>query len=177
MLTQKKLSSLAKKIKLLILDVDGVLTDGKLYFSATGDTLKTFNAQDGLGIKMLLRSGTQVAIITGRDSEIVTQRARELGINTVYQGQIQKLTALHHCCQELMVPLKHVAYMGDDINDIPVLREVGLRLAPANAMPEVKKIAHYSSQRNGGDGAVREICDLILQAQNLLKPAQAFYGV
>lgn len=177
MLDTKKLNALAKKIKLLVLDIDGVMTDGKLYFSAAGDCMKAFNTQDGLGLKMLMQSGIQVAIISGRTSEIVTQRAADLGITAVYQGHAKKLIALQDCSKQLNISLQHTAYMGDDIIDIPALREVALKIAPPNGMPEVKKIVHYVTKRSGGDGAVREVCDLILKAQQLLKSAQQFYGV
>ena len=177
MLDAKKLLTLAKKIRLLILDVDGVMTDGKLYFSAAGDSMKAFNAQDGLGLKMLMQSGIQIAIISGRKSDIVVQRAADLGITAVYQGYAKKLIALQECRKTLNVSLSHTAYMGDDIIDIPALREVGLKFAPPNAMVEVKKLVHYVTKRSGGDGAVREVCDLILKSQQLLKTAQQFYGV
>lgn len=176
-LQNKKLLALAKKIRLLILDIDGVMTDGKLYFSAEGDCMKAFNSQDGLGLKMLMANDIQVAIISGRNSEIVTARADELGISAVYQGHTQKSIAFEHCRKKLDIPSNQIAYMGDDVNDIPVLRAVALKLAPPNARPEVKKIAHYVTKASGGDGAVREVCDLLLKAQQLLKPAQQFYGV
>jgi 3-deoxy-D-manno-octulosonate 8-phosphate phosphatase (KDO 8-P phosphatase) len=177
MLDTKKLTALAKRIKLLVLDIDGVMTDGKLYFSASGDCMKAFNTQDGLGLKMLMQSGIQVAIISGRVSEIVTQRAADLGITAVYQGHTKKLIALQDCSKKLNISLLHTAYMGDDIIDIPALREVALKISPLNSIPEVKKIVHYVTKRSGGDGAVREVCDLILKAQQLLKSAQQFYGV
>jgi 3-deoxy-D-manno-octulosonate 8-phosphate phosphatase (KDO 8-P phosphatase) len=144
----KKLTTVAKKIRLLILDIDGVMTDGKLYFSATGDCMKTFHAQDGLGLKMMMASGIQIAIISGRNSEIVKKRAEDLGITTVYQGQIKKRDALEQCQRELAIPFAQIAYMGDDIIDIPAMREVALKLAPANAVTEVKKIAHYVTKRS-----------------------------
>ena len=176
MIETKKLTALAKKIRVLLLDIDGVMTDGKLYFSAQGDTLKTFNTQDGLGLKMLMASGIKVGIISGRTSDIVVRRAEDLGISLLYQGQIKKLTAFEDCQKQLNIPATQIAYMGDDINDLPVLNRVGLRVAPSNARPEVKKIVHYVTKQSGGDGAVRELCELLLRSQNLLKQAYQYYG-
>lgn len=166
MSNQEKVQQKAKKIKLMVFDIDGVMTDGKLFFSAEGDSLKAFNATDGLGIKMLLQFDINVAIITGRKSDIVTQRAKELGIEIVFQGQKFKKQALEQCQQQLNLQTNEIGYMGDDINDIPVMQVVELAVAPANAFDDVKHHADYICQRSGGDGAVREICNLILKAQN-----------
>jgi 3-deoxy-D-manno-octulosonate 8-phosphate phosphatase (KDO 8-P phosphatase) len=163
-------------IQLIIFDIDGVMTDGKLYFSASGDTLKGFNAKDGLGLKMLMQSGIEVAIITGRTSAIVAQRAKELGIEQVYQGQKNKVIAYDDCQQHFKLAAEHIAYMGDDINDIPVMRKVGLSIAPANAQYEVQEIADYTCKVSGGDGAVREVCDMILKTQDKWQQAIEAYG-
>ncbi len=163
-------------IKLLILDVDGVLTDGKLYYTGEGEAMKTFYTQDGLGLRMLQNMGIQVAIITGRTSTIVQKRAEELGIARVYQGQISKIAAFKDCLAHFDVPLDAVAYMGDDINDLPLMKKVGLAAAPPNAVPEVLDIAHIITKRKGGKGAVREIVDHILRTQNLFEKAMSVYA-
>ena len=142
-------------IKLVIFDVDGVLTDGKLYFSAQGDTLKAFNTQDGLGIKMLMSVGIQTAIISGRTSDIVKSRAKELGITYLYEGYVNKVSAFEACLKAANLTVEEVAYMGDDINDLPVLRKVALSAAPPNAIQEVLEAVTFITERSGGDGAAR----------------------
>ena len=171
-----KLMNIAANIKLIIFDIDGVLTDGKLYFSATGDTLKAFNAKDGLGIKMLILSGIDVAFITGRKSEIVQQRTNELGVKYLFQGQSNKLEAYESCKNTLSLTDQHIAFMGDDIIDLPVMKRVGLPIAPANAFDYVQEHAQYTCKNNGGDGAAREACDFILHAQNKWQSAIEHYG-
>lgn len=158
----------AREVRLLVLDVDGVLTDGHLWYDNSGEELKAFNIQDGLGIKLLLRSGVDIGIITGRRSALVARRARELGIRHVVQGREDKLTALQALVEELGIPLSEIAYMGDDLPDLSAIRAVGFGIAVANAQPVVAEHADYKTARCGGDGAVREICDLILQAQGKL---------
>lgn len=155
-----------KDIKLLALDVDGVLTDGKLYFSHDGEYAKTFNAQDGHGLKMLQQSGVITAIITGRTSKIVQKRAAELGIPHLMQGREDKLTALHELASKLSIPLSNIAYMGDDLPDLSAIINAGVGFAPANAVKEVKGAADYSCNHGGGEGAVREVCELIMNAQD-----------
>ncbi|MDB6061803.1 MAG: phenylphosphate carboxylase subunit delta [Verrucomicrobiaceae bacterium] len=155
----------AREIKLLVLDVDGVLTDGHLWYDNSGEELKAFNIQDGLGIKLVLRSGIDIAIITGRRSALVARRARELGIRHVVQGREDKLVALQALAQDLEIPLSEIAYMGDDLPDLSAIRGVGLGIAVANAVSVVAEHADYKTARSGGDGAVREVCDLLLQAQ------------
>lgn len=158
----------ALEIKLLVVDVDGVLTDGRLWYGNSGEELKAFHIQDGLGIKFLLRAGVEVGIITGRRSALVARRAKELGIRHVVQGREDKLVALETMRAELGIELQHIAYVGDDLPDLSAIRAVGLGVAVANAMPVVAQHADYKTIRNGGDGAVREVCDLILQAQQKL---------
>lgn len=175
-MTDHNLVSIAANIKLVIFDVDGVLSDGKLYFSATGDALKAFNAKDGLGIKMLLQQGIDVAFITGRKSEIVSQRAKELGVQHLYQGQSNKLEAYTTCKNKLSLVDEQIAFMGDDIIDLPVMKIVGLPIAPANAFDYVHEHALYSCKTNGGDGAAREACDFILHTQNKWQAAIECYG-
>ena len=158
----------ARNVKLLVLDVDGVLTDGCLWYGNSGEELKAFNIQDGLGIKLLQRAGIDVAIITGRTSQLVTRRGTELGIKHIVQGREDKLVALRAVADELNLALEEIAYIGDDLPDLSAIAAVGLGIAVANAMPYVAQHAAYKTTRSGGDGAVREICDLILQAQGKL---------
>lgn len=163
----------ASQIKLLMLDVDGVLSDGKLYFGNDGSEIKAFCTLDGQGIKMLQNSGVQVGIITGRQSNLVERRAGNLGIKLLKQGREDKLTALQELIAEfkLTISLDQIAYMGDDYPDLPVIRKVGLGMTPANAHWAVAEHASWISQRNGGEGAVREACDLIMQAQGTFEAA------
>ncbi len=170
------IQALAKNIKLMIFDVDGVLTDGKLYFSNSGEENKAFNSKDGLGIKMLLTVGVEVAIITGRKSTIISRRARELGIKHLYQGQVTKLAAFNELIEKLNVDKSEVAYMGDDINDIPVLQQVGLSIAPQDALDYVQQQASFITSKAAGHGAARQACDLLLQAQDKWQQALAIYG-
>lgn len=159
----------ARQIRLLVLDVDGVLSDGKLYFSNGGEELKNFHIQDGLGIKLLARAGIETAIITGRSSTIVARRAENLGIRHVMQGREDKLVALQELRARLGIDLEQIAYMGDDLPDLAAIRGVGLGLTVANANAVVQQYAAWSSRFNGGEGAVREACELILQAQGKLQ--------
>lgn len=165
----------ATQIRLLVLDVDGVLSDGKLYFSNSGEEIKSFNSLDGHGIKMLQNSGVDVAIITGRTSHIVEMRAKNLGIKYLLQGREDKLNALNELLTEHPVEYSQIAHMGDDYPDLPLIRRVGLGLTTANAHPVVKQYSHWCSQLNGGDGAVREACDMIMMAQGSFAPALQKY--
>jgi 3-deoxy-D-manno-octulosonate 8-phosphate phosphatase (KDO 8-P phosphatase) len=154
-----------KHIKLLLLDVDGVMTDGGLYFSNSGDEFKRFNAQDGYGIVKLQRAGIQVGIITGRVSKIVERRAEELGITEVYQNFENKINAYESIKRKFNFADANIAYIGDDEFDLAVLKCVGFSAAPADAVPVVKKQSHYVCTHGGGNGAVREVIDLILKNQ------------
>jgi len=165
----------AKAIRLAIFDVDGVLTDGRLYFLADGSEFKTFNTLDGLGIKMLINSGVRTAIISGRTTPVVERRARNLGIQYLYQGREDKLAVLDELLAELGLDYEQVAYLGDDLPDLPVIRRVGLGMAVASADSFVQCHAHGVTQARGGEGAAREFCELILQAQGNLEAAQAAY--
>tara|TARA_R110000772_G_scaffold15324_2_gene44641 strand:+ start:265 stop:798 length:534 start_codon:yes stop_codon:yes gene_type:complete len=161
----------AQNIKLLALDVDGVLSDGKLYYSDNGYEIKAFHTLDGQGIKLLQKAGIEVVLITGRQSKIVTQRARELGINRLVQGCEQKLTALDEILGETKLSYHEVAYIGDDLPDLACIRRVGFGVTVPNAHPIMQQYALCCTERLGGQGAVREVCDLILQAQNKLDAA------
>lgn len=152
-----------RRIRLLLLDVDGVLTDGRIIYDAQGVETKAFDVKDGHGLKLLQRAGVRVGIITGRSSEVVNIRARELGIDIVYQGAKDKLLPFQEILQTLRLAADEVAYMGDDLPDLPVLRRAGWAVAPADAVEEVKPYVHYVTRRGGGRGAVREVCELLLR--------------
>jgi len=153
------------KIKMVVFDVDGVLTDGKIVLDMHGVETKSFNVQDGTGIKYLLRSDIRVGLITGRQSGVVSFRARELGIEDVYQGVKVKLEAYEKLVEKHGLHDEEVCYVGDDLPDIPVMRRVGLPVAVANARLEVKNEAAYVTQAEGGAGAVREVAEEILKGQ------------
>jgi 3-deoxy-D-manno-octulosonate 8-phosphate phosphatase (KDO 8-P phosphatase) len=158
-------STILKKIKLLLLDVDGVLTDGGIYYSSSGDEMKKFNSLDGYGIPKIQRAGIKVGIITGRLTPIVERRAEELGITEVYQNYENKIEAYESIKEKLKLSDSNIAYMGDDEYDLTVLQRVGFSAAPANAVPVVKNHVQYVCTRSGGNGAVREVIDLILKHQ------------
>ena len=164
-----------KKIRLLLLDVDGVLTDGKLYFSEEGQESKAFSTLDGHGIKMLKKSGVEVGIITGRKSQLVTRRAQDLGVSLLVQGREDKFVALQELLVDFPCDLQDIAFMGDDYPDLTVMTRVGLALTVPNAAAPVCERAHWISQRKGGDGAVREACDIIMQAQNTYESSLSSY--
>jgi 3-deoxy-D-manno-octulosonate 8-phosphate phosphatase (KDO 8-P phosphatase) len=155
----------AKNIKLLILDVDGVLTDGHIIFGRDGELMKNFHCQDGLGITAAHRAGLKTAIITGRESQIVHLRSSELKIVDVYQGSMNKIEALTALLAKYNLRLDEVAYVGDDLIDLPVMVQVGLSCAVANAVAEVKQHAHFVTDHQGGHGAVREVVEFILKSQ------------
>ena len=159
------LMSLAKKIRLAVFDVDGVMTDGTVYYDNHGQELKAFNIRDGLGIKLLQKSGVRVAVITGRRSKAVEYRAGELGIDLLLQGREDKLTALKEILSSLTITLDEVAYLGDDLPDLPAIRAVGLGMTVADGCPQVKALADGITVLPGGRGAVREFCEIIINAQ------------
>ena len=165
----------AKQVRLLALDVDGVLTDGRLYFTADGETIKTFSTLDGHGLKMLRQSGVELAVITGRSSAMVEKRIGDLGIKHLYMNREDKLAALKELLTTLQLELSQVAYMGDDLPDLPAIHQVGLGLTVPNAYSLVKEQADWCSDARGGEGAVREACDLIMQAQGTLAAALSPY--
>jgi len=165
----------AKEIRLVIFDVDGVLTDGTLFLDEQGQEYKSFHTRDGQGIKMLLDSGVEVAIISGRESESVTRRMDGLGISHVYQGQENKVAAFEALCLQLTLTSHQVAHVGDDLPDLPLMRRAGLAIAVDDAHFAVKRYAHWCTTQPGGRGAAREVCDLIMQAQNKLDVAINHY--
>ena len=157
----------AKQIKLVIFDVDGVLTDGGLYFTDDGREIKKFNVKDGLGISILVKKGVEVAVITGRNSVIVADRMKSLGVNHVYQGRMNKLETYENLKLALNISDDQVAFVGDDIIDLPVMDRCSLSVAVGDAHDEVKTKATLVLNKNGGMGAGRDVCDLIMQAQGL----------
>lgn len=159
----------AAKIQLLLLDVDGVLTDGRLYYGNSGEELKAFNIQDGLGIKLLQMAGIEVGIITGRKSALLQRRAEELSLSPVVQGREDKWTALSEMLGNREISLQEIAFVGDDLPDLGVIQRVGLGITPANGNHAVAESALWQTQSNGGDGAVREVAELILTAQGKLE--------
>ncbi len=155
----------ANDVRLLVLDVDGVLTDGRLYFTARGEEMKCFHVRDGAGIVRLLRAGVQVAVISGRSSRAVERRMSELGVTWVRQGIEDKQAALRELLDILGLTVQSVACMGDDLADLPLFEVARLAVTVADAHPSVKSRAHFITQANGGQGAVREVCDLIMESQ------------
>ncbi len=159
----------AKKIKCVIFDVDGVMTDGGLTIGDDGLEYKTFNTQDGLGMKLLRQSGVQMAIITGRTSKVVTQRAESTGVMHFYQGVDDKLEAFNDLLKKMNIQADEAAFMGDDVVDMPPMLRCGLAISVPAAPDSVRQRAHYVTQKQGGYGAVREACELIMQAQGTLE--------
>lgn len=165
----------AAGIRLVIFDVDGVLTDGSLYIGDNGVEYKAFNSKDGLGMKLLQKNGVEVAIITARSSNVVKLRMESLGIKHLYQGQQEKLPAFENLRQRLGLSYEQIAYVGDDVIDLPVMRKVGLAITVADAHGLVKKHAHWQTTANGGRAAGREACEMIMQAQGTLDKALGEY--
>jgi len=159
------LTKILGEIKLLILDVDGVMTDGRISIDDQGVETKAFNVKDGYGIRLLLAAGIDVAIITGRRSKSVEHRASDLGIKRIYQGVTDKKAVCIRLLEEKRLTSGQACFIGDDLPDIPLLKFVGLPVAVADAVKEVRETAQYITEKNGGNGAVREVCELILKAQ------------
>jgi 3-deoxy-D-manno-octulosonate 8-phosphate phosphatase (KDO 8-P phosphatase) len=165
-LTESELLARLAQVKLLALDVDGTLTDGGLYYSDSGEELKKFNAKDGQGLKLLMATGVTVAIITASTATATVHRAKKLGIAHVYIGVEDKLTVMQSLSKQLGIKLAEVAYAGDDVNDLPAMQAVGCPFTVADAVADNKQWALYITQNLGGNGAVREICDLLIASQN-----------
>jgi len=163
------LTARAKSVRLLVLDVDGVLTDGRLYYADDGVELKAFNIQDGLGLRMLSASGVAVAIISGRRSKALELRAQNLGVTHVFQGADDKLSVFEPLLIRLSLTAAQAASIGDDLPDLPVLRRCGLAVCVPEAPALVREHVHFVTQRAGGRGAVRELCELIMSAQGTLE--------
>ena len=167
--------SRAKPVQLLLLDVDGVLTDGTITYGPDGVETKSFNIKDGLGIRLLKKAGVETGLITARTSAAVTRRAQDLALVHVYQGVKNKVAVFAQLSNELKLPPEAVAYMGDDWLDLPLLTKVGFAATVADAAYEVRQLVHYVTGRPGGKGAVREVCDLILEAKGLQQALLARY--
>ncbi len=165
----------AVNTQLVILDIDGVLTSGGLHFDNNGEEYKTFNSLDGHGIRMLLECGIQVAVITGRKSNLVKHRMSDLGVNLVYQGYRDKRLAFNELLAVTGIAPDQIAYVGDDLPDLPIMKQIGFAIAVSNAHGFVKKHVDWVTSRNGGSGAVREVTDFILNAKGLLDEKQASY--
>ena len=155
-----------KELKLFATDVDGVLTDAGMYYGESGEELKKFNTRDGMGIKLLQAEGVIVAIITMEHTKIVARRAKKLGITEVFQGAQDKVSVLTHLSEKFTIPFEQMAYMGDDVNDVAALQKVGYAAAPADCVEQVRRVVHYICQKNGGEGVVREVIDMILTARH-----------
>lgn len=169
------LNEKASKIKLLLLDVDGVMTDGRIIMNDRGEETKAFNVKDGLGLKMLMSSGLEVAIVTGRRSQVLAHRSRELGIEEVYQGVKDKNTVCRQLKKARDLKKEQVCSLGDDIPDLAMFTESGLCIAVADAVEEVREAADFITKSNGGFGAVREACELILKCQGKWRDALAAF--
>lgn len=174
-MTNLMLAKRIQSIRLIAFDVDGILTDGGLYLTDYGEEFKRFNSLDGHGLKMLKASGVELAIITGRTSRCVELRAKNLGITRLYQGVEDKWATMQLLLSELKLAPAAAAYMGDDVVDLPVMRRVGVSITVPNAPQIVRDHAHYLAQREGGNGAVRETCELIMSAQGTLDAQLAPY--
>jgi 3-deoxy-D-manno-octulosonate 8-phosphate phosphatase (KDO 8-P phosphatase) len=174
-MTETELITRARAVKVLIFDVDGVLTDGSLFYGDDGQEYKAFNSRDGHGIKMLRDTGVATAILTGRSSQVVLHRARNLGITRIIQGAHDKLTAYEAMLAETGLKAEETAYMGDDLVDLPVLRRCGLACTVPDAPAEVLARAHYVAQAGAGRGAAREVCELIMRAQGTWAAQLALY--
>jgi 3-deoxy-D-manno-octulosonate 8-phosphate phosphatase (KDO 8-P phosphatase) len=165
LLTIAEILERARNIKLLAMDVDGVLTRGEVIYTESGEEIKIFNVKDGHGISVIRAAGIEVALITGRNSNITLRRAEELKIGYVYQGVKRKLPVLEELAITLGLSFEEIVYVGDDTPDIPVLEVVGLAMCPSDAVEEVKRVCHYTTKAPGGRGAIREVTDLLMQAK------------
>ena len=162
---KKRLAKKAKQVRMLLLDVDGVMTDGGIYYSADGVEMKRFNAQDGYGVVLARENGLKIGIISGRTTPIVEARMKDLNVDEVIQGSMDKVTALRGIQKRHSLTDDEIAFMGDDLFDLPLLHAVGLSAAPRNARPEVKESVDYVAKADGGNGAVREFVEFILRHQ------------
>lgn len=172
---QKEPTERARRVRLMIFDVDGVMTDGRLWYGPQGEALKAFHSLDGHGIKMLIASGVSAAILSGRRSEAVALRARELGIAHVLQGIEEKRTAFERLLDKLAIAREQAGFMGDDVMDLPVLRRCGFACATREAPEMVRSHAHYVPESSAGFGAVREVCELLMRAQDTWQNAIKTY--
>ena len=163
---KKKTLKKLKKIRLLISDVDGVLTDGGMYYSEKGEILKKFNAKDGMGVEILLRSKVKTILLTRENSSIVKKRGAKIKAAATYIGTFNKELQLHKICKKFQVSLAEIAYIGDDLNDLEIMKLVGFAATPLDGVKDLRKIVDYVCRNNGGNGAFREIADLIVLSQH-----------
>jgi N-acylneuraminate cytidylyltransferase len=166
---KKKILEKCSKIKILISDVDGVLTDGGMYYSENGEELKKFNTRDGMAIELLQKIKIPVIIMTKENSKIVLQRAKKIKIKKSYIGINKKEDKLSEICKKFKVKLENIAYIGDDINDLEIMKKVGFSASPNNAIEQIKRKSHYICKLNGGEGVLREVAELILSTKNVRK--------
>jgi 3-deoxy-D-manno-octulosonate 8-phosphate phosphatase (KDO 8-P phosphatase) len=171
----KDINEKAARIRLLIFDVDGVLTDGSLFVGDDGQEYKAFNSRDGHGIKMLQKYGVEIAIITGRTSQVVEHRMANLGITHIYQGKLEKLPAYEELRKKLGISPEETAYVGDDVVDLPVMRRVGLAIAVQDAHPLVRQHSHWQTPSTGGRGAARDVCEMLMEAKGVLQDELGHY--
>ena len=171
----KDILNKASRIRLVIFDVDGVLTDGSLFLGDDGQEYKAFNSRDGHGIKMLQKHGVIVGIITGRTSKVVEHRMENLGVTHIYQGKLQKLPAYEELIAKLGMSDEETAYVGDDVVDLPVMRRVGLAIAVQDAHPLVLKHSHWQTPSGGGRGAARDVCEMLMEARGVLQAEMESY--
>jgi 3-deoxy-D-manno-octulosonate 8-phosphate phosphatase (KDO 8-P phosphatase) len=172
---KNKITTKAAKIKLLVLDVDGVLTNGQIFYGDNGEQTKGFYVPDGMGMKMLLRAGIEIAVISGKFSLATRKRLEELGVTNIFLGYENKREIFAKLIASLAIPANAIAYIGDDLPDLPLMEQVALSCAVKNAHPKVQKQADYVTDAVGGFGAVREVCELILSAQDELQKQEQFY--
>lgn len=168
-------SARARGIRMIVFDIDGVLTDGSLFYGDDGQEYKAFNSRDGHGIKMLQATGVEAGIITGRSSQVVLHRARNLGINHIFQGAHDKLVAFDALLRAQGLAPEHIAYMGDDVVDLPILRRCGLAITVPDAPAEVKDRCHYVTRAGAGRGAAREVCEALMRVQGTWAAQLALY--
>ena len=161
--TQRR--AILRELKLFATDVDGVLTDAGMYYGESGEELKKFNTRDGMGLKLIQEQGVITAFITRENTKIVARRGKKLGIPEVFQGATDKVLVLSQLAQKYEIPLEKMAYMGDDVNDVDALKSVGFSAAPSDGIQEVCEAVHYVCEKKGGEGAVREVIDMILSAK------------
>lgn len=158
--------TLLKRIRLFATDVDGVLTDAGMYYSESGDEWKKFNTRDGMGIKLLQKAGLITAIVTQERTRLVARRAEKLAISELHQGVMDKLSVIRDMAERHGISLRHIAYIGDDVNDLEALKAVGFSATPADGLPQVQKVVDYVCRLKGGEGAVRELVEMILQSRS-----------
>jgi len=170
--TTKPRRALLRKLRLVVLDVDGTLTDGRLYYGKDGEALKAFDVRDGHGLRLLSLAGVKLAALTGRRADLVQARCTELSIDPVVGRSRDKAKGIEGICETLKIPLGETAYMGDDVNDLPALRKVALSCAPRDAAPEVLREVDWVSKRDAGRGAVRELCEILLAARGAWPPEE-----